>query len=178
MENYSTKDVAKLTDIADSTVRKYAQLLEKNGYLFDRNINGNRIFNENDVNVFLELKNVSKGEKSIEDSAHIVATKHIPKPATSTSDIADDIQVPQGSERAMLLDLMKKVDVLTDINKQLISRLDQQQKYIDERLEQRDKMLLESLKQSQEERKAFLQIAAAQEEEKNKGFFARLFGGK
>lgn len=60
-------------------------------------------------------------------------------------------------------------------NEELHKRLDQQQKYIDERLEQRDIKLMESIRESQEERKALLQLAAAQEEAKKKGFFARLF---
>ena len=68
------------------------------------------------------------------------------------------------------------VENQNELIKELISRMDQQQKYIDERLEQRDRKLMESLRESQEERKALLQLAAAQEEEKKKGFFARLLG--
>ncbi len=37
---------------------------------------------------------------------------------------------------------------------------------------------MESLRESQEERKALLQLAAAQEEEKKKGFFSRYSVGK
>lgn len=62
------------------------------------------------------------------------------------------------------------------LNDELLSKLNEQQKYIDERLEQRDRKLIESLRESQEERKTLLQLAAAQEEEKKKGFFSRLFG--
>ena len=47
---------------------------------------------------------------------------------------------------------------------------------INDVIEKRDRKLMESLRESQEERKALLQLAAAQEEEKkNKSFFQRLF---
>jgi hypothetical protein len=64
----------------------------------------------------------------------------------------------------------------TKFNEELLKRLDQQQKYIDDRMNERDKRLIESLRESKEERQALLQIAAAQEEDKKKGFFSRIFG--
>lgn len=183
MENYSTKDIANMTDIAESTVRKYSQLLEKQGYVFNRNVSGNRIFTEQDVRVFLEFKKVPKNEKSVEEIALDIATKYIAKPDTSKEDVSDNTQLNQVFERDMLVDLVEKVNVLTDMNEkqtkfneELLKRLDQQQKYIDQRLEERDQKLIQSLRQSQEERKALLAIAAAHDEEKKKGFFARLFG--
>lgn len=183
MENYSTKDIANMTDIAESTVRKYAQLLEGNGYVFNRNISGYRIFTKQDVEVFLEFKNVSKSDNSVEETANIIASKYTIKPNTTEDDVSDNMQSGKGVELDMLTDLIKKVDVLTDMNEkqtkfneELLKRLDQQQKYIDQRLEVRDQKLIESLRHSQEERQTLLQIAAAQEKEQKKGFFARLFG--
>lgn len=183
MENYSTKDIANMTDIAESTVRKYSQLLEKQGYVFNRNVSGNRIFTEQDVKVFLEFKKGPKNEKSVEEIALDIATKYITKPDTSKEDVSDNTQSDQLFERDMLVDLVEKVNVLTDMNEkqtkfneELLKRLDQQQKYIDDRMNERDKRLIESLRESQEERQALLQIAAAQEEDKKKGFFSRIFG--
>jgi DNA-binding transcriptional MerR regulator len=180
MENYSTKDIANMTDIAESTVRKYALLLEGHGYVFNRNISGYRVFTKQDVDVFLEFKNVSKGEKSVEEAAKIIADKYIAKPNTNDESTSDDTQSGQGLERDMLADLIKKVDVLTDMNEkqnkfneELLKRLEQQQKYIDTRLNDRDQMLMESLRQSQETQKL---LAAAHEEENKKGFWNKLFG--
>jgi len=178
MGNYSTKDIAKMTDIAESTVRKYAQLLEANGYIFNRGVNGYRIFSEQDINIFLEFKNTPKSEKSVEDTAHDIAAKYVAKPIIKESDESTDTQSHQAIDSAMVADLLEKVDVLTDMskkqskfNEELIMRLDQQQKYIDYRLEERDGILIESLRQSQQ------QIAATHESDKvqEKGFFARLF---
>lgn len=52
----------------------------------------------------------------------------------------------------------------------------EQQIYINNKLEERDRKLMESIRESQEVKQQILQIAAAQEEDKKKGFFARLFG--
>lgn len=178
MGNYSTKDIANMTDIAESTTRKYAQLLEANGYIFNRGVNGYRIFSEQDINIFLEFKNMPKSEKSVEDTAHDIADKYIAKPSIRKDAESADTQSPQVIDSAMVADLLEKIDVLTNMskkqgefNEELIKRLDQQQKYIDNRLEERDKILMASLRQSQK------QIAATYEgdKEQEKGFFARLF---
>lgn len=185
MEDFLTKDIARLTDLAESTVRKYAQLLEKNGYQFVRNSSGNRLFTEQDIKIFLELKSTPKEEKSIEEIASDIASKYTAKIVTSKEEKADDMKLNQGFEGDMVAILIEKVNDLNDMsqkqmefNKELVKKLDQQQKYIDERLEQRDKKLMESLRQSQEERKALLEMTATQEEKKKgKSFLARLFGG-
>lgn len=183
MEEYSTKDIARLTDMAESTVRKYALLLEKNDYHFVRNASGNRIFTELDIKIFLELKATPKEEKPIEEIASDIASKYIAKAVTSKLDKTGDTQLQKGFDPAMLATLTKKIDELTDMqqkqlefNQALIKKLDQQQAYIDGRLEERDRKLLESLRQTQEEKKAIAEAAATQE--KKKGFFARMFGGE
>lgn len=181
MEEYSTKDIARLTDMAESTVRKYALLLEKNNYHFVRNASGNRIFTEMDIKIFLELKTTPKEEKPIEKIASDIASKYIAKIITSKLDKTDDIQLHQGFDPAMLAILTKKIDELTDMqqkqlefNQVLIKKLDQQQAYIDGRLEERDRKLLRSLRQTQEEKNVIAEVATTQE--KKKGFFARMFG--
>lgn len=178
MGSYSTKDMATMTDIAQSTVRKYAQLLEANGYIFNRGVNGYRIFSEQDINIFIEFKNTPKNERSVDDTAHDIASKYVAKPSIKEDAESADTQQPQVIESAMVPDLLVKVDVLTDMsikqsefNEELIKRLDQQQKYIVGRLEKSDEILMESLRKSQQ------QIAATYEgdKEQKKSFFARLF---
>jgi len=178
MGSYSTKDIAKMTDIAQSTVRKYAQLLEANGYIFNRGVNGYRIFSEQDINIFIEFRNMPKDEKSVEDTAHDIASKYVAKPNIREGDESSDTQQPRVIESAIVPDLLVKVDLLTDMskkqsefNEELIKRLDQQQKYIVSRLDERDEILIKSLRHSQQ------QIAATYEgnNEQEKGFFARLF---
>lgn len=71
--------------------------------------------------------------------------------------------------------LKEMVSKQNELLKELMMRLDQQQKYIEESLKKRDELLMQSLKESMETRKM---IAAVKEEEgkKKKGFWSRLFG--
>ena len=57
-----------------------------------------------------------------------------------------------------------------------MKQMNEQQKYIDLRLDQRDKKLMESIRESQEARQALLPLAASQANKKRKGLLARLFG--
>ncbi|MGM0875621.1 MAG: DUF3967 domain-containing protein [Bacillota bacterium] len=59
-------------------------------------------------------------------------------------------------------------------NKVLLDKLDQQQKYIEERFNKRDETLIQSLREVQETRK-LIAAAKEKEEESKKGFFQRLF---
>lgn len=56
MKEYTTKDIANIVGIATPTVRKFAQILEKNGYNFMKNDKGNRIFFDSDIAFFQEIK--------------------------------------------------------------------------------------------------------------------------
>jgi len=52
---YSPGDVAKKLGIQSSTLRKYADVLEKEGYTFVKNERGHRKYRENDVMVFRKV---------------------------------------------------------------------------------------------------------------------------
>ncbi|MED1205877.1 hypothetical protein [Heyndrickxia acidicola] len=173
---YSTKDIGNILDIADSTVRKYCQLLEKSGYQFTRSENGYRLFFERDLRALSEFKNLSKDGIQVDEIAKkIVSASGTGDPQSPKTKVSDD----------MLLNLMETVQTLQKqnetllehseiqarFNEELVKRLDQQQKYIDNKLSERDKLLTDSLKESMETRK----LIAAAKEEKKSGFFARLF---
>lgn len=50
-----SNDIARTFGIAESTVRKYAQALEKAGYVFRKNENNTRVFSDTDELVFRDL---------------------------------------------------------------------------------------------------------------------------
>lgn len=164
--------VAKIIGVAPSTVKKYYLLFEQEGYTFKRSHEGYVLFSNHDIELLKELimlKNqagmtVNKAIKEIVKSEVITDT-------TDVTDTTTDITVMTKQVATVMTDISE----LKELIKQQNELIRQQQKYIDERLEQRDRKLMDSLRESQEERKAILQIAAAQEEKK-KGFFARLFG--
>jgi hypothetical protein len=201
---YLPKEVSITLDIGDSSLRKWCLSLEKNGYKFTRNDHKQRIFVENDLVVLRHFQNLVKHHNMLLDNAaklvvdrfgkgaFEVGTGGVPAViAEETNDLQRDLMRSNEDIMSTLLEhvktqdefnrtLLQRMEQQEIFNRELVQRLEQQQTYIDERLEQRDRKLMASIRQSQEERKeerqALLQIAAAQEEKKKKGFFARLFG--
>jgi hypothetical protein len=56
-----------------------------------------------------------------------------------------------------------------------LKRLEKQQKYIEERLNERDKMLVASLRESLKEAQETRKLLVASQKEEKKNFFKRLF---
>lgn len=70
---YTTKEIATLLDMAISTVRKYAQQLEKSGYTITKTASKARTFTENDIMVLRYLKDLrDKTNITVEQAAGIV----------------------------------------------------------------------------------------------------------
>jgi DNA-binding transcriptional MerR regulator len=166
-------DVCTLLGIKESTLRKYALILKDAGYQFHVNDKGQRGYFQNDVIVlkrFMEIKQSS--DMTLEQAAEAVmawvqqsnVAVRVTEKKQESERYNDDIQA-----------LKEMVAKQNGLLKELMMRLDQQQKYIEESLKKRDELLMQSLKESMETRKL---IAAAKEEEKEKkkGFWSRLFG--
>jgi Protein of unknown function (DUF3967) len=197
---YSPKEINTTLDIGDSTLRKWCLSLEKNGYAFMRNDHKQRIFVENDVVVLRHFQNLVKHHNmQLENAAKLVVdrfgkgafevgTGGVPAVIEEEKDDLqrDLIRSSEGimatlAEHVKTQDefnrtLLQRLEQQEMFNRELVQRLEQQQAYIEERLEQRDRKLIESLRESQEVKQQLLQIATAAQEEKKKGFFARLFG--
>jgi DNA-binding transcriptional MerR regulator len=194
-KEYATKDIANMVGIADSTVRKYAQALEKAGYKFMKNENGSRIFTSNDISVFREVKNLSKKhampveriaemivldqKQTTRHAAESDTLKKIPSDQQNSGDIARydkryDALMNQLNKLNMIDDIVKELQELKEINRQLTERVQEQEKFIKESLQKRDRQLMDSLNQALEIRQARIEAAISQKEQP-KGFFARLF---
>jgi DNA-binding transcriptional MerR regulator len=166
-------DVCALLGIKESTLRKYALILQDAGYKFHVNDKGQRGYFQNDVIVlkrFMEIKQSS--DMTLEQAAEAVMAW------VQQSNVAVRVtEKKQESERYNddIQTLKEMVAKQNDLLKELMMRLDQQQRYIEESLKKRDELLMQSLKESMETRKM---IASAKEEDekKKKGFWSRLFG--
>jgi DNA-binding transcriptional MerR regulator len=166
-------DVCTLLGIKESTLRKYALILQDAGYKFHVNDKGQRGYFEKDVIVlkrFMEIK--QNRDMTLEQAAEAVMAW------VQQSNIAVSvIDKKQESERYNddIKTLKEMVAQQNELLKELTTRLDQQQKYIEESLKKRDELLMQSLKESMETRRM---IAAAKEEDekKKKGFWSRLLG--
>jgi DNA-binding transcriptional MerR regulator len=180
MKEYDTSDVANIVGIAKPTVNKYTRALEKAGYQITRNHKGNRIYTENDIRIIEKVKDQSNDTKMpVEQIANILVSQQKGNTDSTIQSISDITTLKENEVKTgdslhindeQYHTLLDEIDSL----KQLIIN---QQKYIDEKLEQRDRRLLESIREMQEVKQLQLEIAATQEEEeKKKGFFARLLG--
>ncbi|MDK8747563.1 DUF3967 domain-containing protein [Streptococcus agalactiae] len=177
---YSPKEISLVLDIGDSTLRKWCLALEKNGYGFIRNDKKSRVFIESDIVVLKHFQFVVKEHNMQLDNAAKLVTGRFGKGAFEVGTgvvLAEQEQEIARPDSEILNTLLEHIRTQEEFNRELVQRLEQQQKYIDERLEQRDQKLMESLRDNQEVKKTLLQIAADQEERK-KGFFGRFFGKK
>jgi DNA-binding transcriptional MerR regulator len=177
MKEYSTKAIADQVGISASKLRYYAKTLENAGYSITRDDRGFRIYTDNDIPVFQEMiKQSNETDLNVEQIA-LKLTGQNDEAEPETAIIPEDDSPGQNEgdtrESQQMEDEHYKI-LLDEIHslKQLIAN---QQKYIDERMEQRDLKSLEIIRKSQEVKKADLELAAAQEKEKKKGFFSKLF---
>lgn len=180
MKEYSTKDISNIVGIATPTVRKYAQALEKEGYIFTKNENGFRIFVDEDIEIFQQMKQMSN--ESGMNIVHIASTLINQRKQNPVDTIQNESKVatPVKSEakEEKIIDINridKRYNTLLKEIQELKQLVREQQAYIDERLEKRDQMITQSIRLLQEQRQALLEASTSKEK---KGFFARLFSKK
>lgn len=163
-------DAAKLLGIAETTVQSYAQQIEKLGYKFERDIKNGYQFSDRDLKILrrvIQLRkekvNLSEAIKTavsdLVDMSNMVAKEDFP----STTDIADMSVIGNMLENMSNLsktisNMSAKIDNLEHQNEGLKQAYIDQQKYLDERLEQRDGKLMESLRESQEAKKLMIEV--------------------
>src|SRR3954467_8419641 len=152
---YSPKEMFTTLDIGDSTLRKWCIALEKNGYGFIRNDQNRRIYVEGDLVVLRHFQNLIKQHNMQLDNAAILVIDRFGKGAFEVGTLS--VPVENEEEKREISrsndDDIKELKALVleqnDLIKNLVARIDQQQKYIDQRLEERDHKLMESLRESQ-----------------------------
>lgn len=143
IKTYSSKDVAKRLSIEPVTVRKYSQMLEEQGYSFNKDEKGWRHYSEDDIRFLEYLCNMKATGKSLEESVKHVATLYRSSLSISQPDIS--LQ----SENVLL----EFIRAQHDFNQQILERLEAQEK----RQAERDENLMKALRESQEVKK---QLAA------------------
>lgn len=107
--------------------------------------------------------------KQMEDVEDVLREMNLPVTITIEDDENDNNVMNVGE---VLTQLQKDMNEQKQFNQSLLEVIEQQHDYIKNRLEERDRLLIETMNQMLESRK---EIASSQEEIKPKGFFARLF---
>lgn len=144
---YSSSDIADILKVKESTLRKYCLLLEKSGYDFLKNEHGHRAFFDHDVIVLRKMISLKSGaDITLEEAVKsVIAWKN-----------GNDITV-NDTEEKRYNDLVEEFKMLQEqqinFNKELIQQIRNQQEYIEYRLEQRDRLLIQTIRETLEVRK-------------------------
>jgi len=152
---YSPGDLSSILEINPSTLRKYADLLEKKGYKFHKNEFGHRGYYDRDVIALRKLMSISKNkDMTLESSAiSVVSWTNLSEIAsTATTEPLETNDSERYSEQ--LNSLQEFAIAQMQFNQELLKRLDDQQRYIENSLKARDSSLLESIRDMQSEKLA------------------------
>lgn len=173
---YSAKDISLSLDIGDSTLRKWCLALEEHGYDFYRTDQNKRLFTEKDIIVLRHFQQLVQDKSMSMNNAALIVTSRFKKEVFSDETAIEQLEsemnnVPgMRSDGQLIQQLVTKIESfeeqqnrLVEMNKALLDRLDEQQKYIEERLSMRDQVLMESLRESQEAKKLLLEVREEQQ---------------
>lgn len=143
-QTYFGSEVASTLKIGSSTLRKYSLALEEQGYIFDRGMNNSRIFYQKDVAIIQRIMNVMTKKNITLEQAVKLAISSISENTVATAVM--DKQTESSIDVAML----ERLERLEKVNLELVKRLEEQQRMLQERDTKRDEQLITVLREVQE----------------------------
>ncbi|RAS72764.1 DUF3967 domain-containing protein [Priestia endophytica] len=155
-QTYFGSEVASTLKIGSSTLRKYSLALEEQGYIFDRGMNNSRIFYQKDVAMIQRIMNAMNKKNITLEQAIKLAISSVPEDIVATAVM--DKQTESSIDVAML----ERLERLEKINLELVKRLEEQQRMLQERDTKRDEQLITVLREVQESK----QLIAATKDKK------------
>lgn len=150
---YWNKDVSRILEIGESTVRKWCLELEKNGYTFIRGHKDSRAFLQHDLNALAYFKDLTKvGSYTLEQAAIKVVERFQDREvADITASVPSENELPNRSLQAIedsLKELVELSKEQIELNRILLKKLDErdsiiesQQRYI-ERMNEKETQLM------------------------------------
>lgn len=171
---FTVKEVAVVLDESPNVIRNWMKELREHIPLM-KNESGYNVFSHEALEKMKLIKQLHRQQNySIKQINHYFATggeSFQPLPAKGSDEVlAEELRKMRESIQFLQEDAQKQ----QEFNQALVKKLDEQQQYIENKLEARDRQLMQALKETQEAKKLMLQEQAAQSE-KNKGFFSRFF---
>lgn len=115
---YWNKEVCRLLNIAESTLRKWCIELEKNGYIFDRAIKDSRAFTDKDVRALQSFKRLLKDKKKTKPQAAKIIVEQFRREENE-----GNIPVP--------MDTNQLPDNIKEFMEEVLDRLKKQEKSIE-----------------------------------------------
>lgn len=162
---YKSSDMATMLKIQESTLRKYCIMLEEAGYDFHKNEFGHRAFFNKDVMVlkrFIDTKNHPDMTLKQACNAVILWVKENDVTGRDITVVSDEERYNEGYN-ALLEEFEKFKTQQEEFNKELLEKLMDQQGYIQNSLLERDKKLMQAIRETQETKKI---IATVQEKKR------------
>ena len=183
---YSTKEIADTLEIGDSTLRKWCASLEKSGYTFAKNDQGYRLFVEHDIILLRQFKRlVKEANMPLDNASSLVVERFNEQSLVTGTGVAHLDKSPETSRSLVAINemgekILERLDQQEQFNQMLVDMLkkqneiiEQQKNYIEDKFNERDKQLTESIRAAQETKRLLLE--QKEQEKKEQGFFARLF---
>ena len=159
---YDTATVSKMLGVQDSTLRKYCALMQKHHYEFNKNSVGRRVFYPRDVEIIKEIVDLKNlGALTLNEAVKIILESAI-------ADITEARPIANPNYNKLLGEFETFKDNQMQFNQELLQRLEKQQNYIENSIEERDKKLLLAIKESMETRRQLAAEADVAEPEKEK----------
>lgn len=162
---YKAKEVMEKLEIKDSVFKKYISILEKEGYIIQKNQQGHRLFTDENIKTLEKFIELSKYDgMTLESVAKMIGS------TKQNKNSHDVIEEKEQSHDVMTLITTAVTTALEEQAKQHSAQLQQMQEQlnrIENNQNERDLKLVQSLRESQETKKLLLevkeQIAATQE---------------
>lgn len=184
---YNSSDVASLLKIQDSTLRKYALMLEEAGYKFHKNEHGQRGFFEKDVITLKKLIQIKKRpDMTLKQACNALMTtvnsESVSVSATSDITLQNRDNIIAEFQEIVSNEIKKALHDQQEFNQKLLHEFRKQSEQInrlvdivsqDQKLFNQSKEVLDSI--IDDNKKAEIEAAAAEQTEK-KGFWRRLLG--
>lgn len=141
---YWNKDVARMLDIGESTVRKWCLFIEKHGYVFIRGNKDSRAFLQHDINALTYLKELTKtGSYTLDQAAKLVVEKYGEREGENgiTAPVTPDNEINLKNIEEMMKELVRisteQLENSKAFNEELLKRLEEKDKII---IEQQKKL--------------------------------------
>jgi DNA-binding transcriptional regulator YhcF (GntR family) len=121
--SFTSKEVAEEAGIATPTVRKYGQILERNGYVFLKE-GDRRIFVQSDIEALIALRDT---DMPLDDTAKVIAYQQkeklaqLNKTEIAVTDTVDNLPQDPNQLREILAYLANELAATREMNVQLIS---------------------------------------------------------
>lgn len=166
---YSPGDVAEQLGIQSSTLRKYADVLEKEGYTFIKNERGHRKYRESDVMVFRKVINLKNDtDMTLENATKQIVSWHqgievlpLERHEVERYEEPDFNATPL---QAMIQDQKEVIEKQNELLQELSKRLAEQ----DQRFTQRESELLSAIQTIQDSQK-LIAMNSSEDIAKNQG---------